>query len=186
MRTFAMTLTAAILATAAAPASAATIVENFTISVSGEADQNFLSSPFALFDPKLGTLLSVNESVSGSLTWDFGNDIGDTLLLASGKTGASQFFLSSGAGGSQDITVNLNGVAGFQDPAFVGFGTTQESLAASGPGTLSGDSLTGELTFTYTPAAAPEASTWAMMLLGFAAVGCAAIMRKGAPLSVSA
>ena len=82
--------------TALAPASAASFVEDFTISVSGEADQNFLSSPFALFDPKLGTLLSVNESVSGSLTWEFGNDTGDTLLLASGKTGASQFFLSSG------------------------------------------------------------------------------------------
>jgi hypothetical protein len=178
------TLTAGILTTAFAPASAATFVEDFTISVFGDADQNFLSSPFALFDPKLGALLSVSESVTGPLTWNFGDSLGDTLLLAMGKTGASQFFLSSDASGSQDITVGLSGAGTFQ---FIGFGTSQESLAVSGPGTLSGDSLMGELTFTYTPAAAPEASTWAMMLVGFAGLGYAVVRRKQvSPRSVSA
>ena len=39
-------LTAGILATVSAPAWAAQLVENFTIGVSGDADQHFLSSPF--------------------------------------------------------------------------------------------------------------------------------------------
>jgi hypothetical protein len=164
-------LTAGVLATASAPASAAQIVEDFTIGVSGDADQNVLSTPFDLFDPSLGTLTGVAESVTGSLTWDFGEDIGQTLLLALQKTGASQFFLSSGMVGNQVINVSLSGAGGFQDPVFLGPGTTQESLAASGPGSLSGDSLTGQVTYTYTPAAVPEPSTWAMMLVGLAGLG---------------
>lgn len=75
-----VTLTAGILTTALGPASAASFVENFTISVSGGTDTHFLSSPFARFDPKLGTLLGVSESVSGPLTWSPG-DLGETLLL---------------------------------------------------------------------------------------------------------
>jgi hypothetical protein len=71
MRTLAfIALTTGLLATVSAPASAAQIVEDFTISVSGDADQHFLSSPFDLFDPSLGTLTGVSESVSGSLTLD--------------------------------------------------------------------------------------------------------------------
>ena len=189
MRTLAFaTLTAGILATVSAPASAAQLVENFTISVSGDADQHFLSSPFDLFDPSLGTLTGVSESVSGSLTWDFG-DTGQTLLLVLAKTGASQFFFSSGAGGSQGIDVSLTGAGGFQDPVFIGLGTTQESLTvAQSPeiGTLSGDSLTGQVTYMYTPAAVPEPSTWAMMFLGLAGLGYGAIRRKGARRSAPA
>jgi hypothetical protein len=40
------------------------------------------------------------------------------------------------------------------------------------------------VTYTYTPAAVPEASTWAMMLEGFAGLSCAAVRRKGARRSV--
>jgi hypothetical protein len=189
MRTFALkTLTAGILAMAAIPATAAQIVETFTIPVSGEPDQHFLSTPFDLFDPSLGTLLGVSESVSGSLTWDPG-DGGEQLLLALAKTGASQFFFGSDTGGPQVIDVSLTGAAGFQDPGFVGVGTTQESLAAAqspGIGTLSGDSLSGQVTYTYTPAAVPEPSTWAMTLVGFGGLGYAAMQRRGSRRSVSA
>ena len=55
MRTFAfISLTAGILPIAPIPASAAQIVESFTISASGDADQHFLSTPFDLFDPSTG------------------------------------------------------------------------------------------------------------------------------------
>ena len=95
MRTLAfMPLTAGVLATASLPASAAQIVETFTISVSGAPDQNFLSTPFDLFHPSLGTLTSVGESVSGSLTWTPGAS-DQELLLVLGKTGTSQFFSGS-------------------------------------------------------------------------------------------
>jgi hypothetical protein len=180
MRAFAfMTLTAGILATA--PASAAQIVENFTISVSGDADQHFFSTPFDLFDPSLGTLLSVAESVTGSPTWNPA-DSGDQLLLVLTLTGVSQFIFASG-GGAQAINVNLSGAGGVNDPLFVGMGTTQERLAASespNVGTLSGD-LTGKVTYSFTPGPAPvpEPSTWAMMVLGFAGLGYA-FKRSGA------
>jgi hypothetical protein len=195
MRAFAlMTLTAGLLGTMSAPASAAQIVETFTISASGAPDQNFLSTPFDLFHPSLGTLTSVGESVSGSLTWTPGAS-DQELLLVLGKTGTSQFFSGSESGEAQVINVSLTGAGGFQDPAFVGTGTTQENLAASqspGVGTLSGDSLTGQVTYTYTPAAVPEPSTSAMMLLGFAVLGYAfdrlkpAARRKPACRSVPA
>jgi hypothetical protein len=87
MRAFAFfMLTTGLLATASAPIFAARIVETFTISVSGDADQHFMNSPFDLFDPSLGTLTGVAESATGSLTWDFGEDAGETLLLALAKT----------------------------------------------------------------------------------------------------
>jgi hypothetical protein len=93
MRTFALkTLTAGILAMAAIPATAAQIVETFTIPVSGEPDQHFLSTPFDLFDRSLGTLLGVSESVSGSLTWDPG-DGGEQLFLRWRKRARASFSL---------------------------------------------------------------------------------------------
>src|SRR5882757_2321354 len=55
----------ALLSTAAVPASAAQIVADFTVNVSGSADQDYLSTPFDLFDPSLGTLTSVTETVTG-------------------------------------------------------------------------------------------------------------------------
>jgi hypothetical protein len=42
------------------------------------------------------------------------------------------------------------------------------------------------VTYTYTPAAVPEPSTWAMMLVGFGGLGYAAIRRRGSRRSVSA
>ena len=185
MRAFAfISLTAGILATTPLPASAAKIVENFTIGVSGEADQHFFSTAFNLFDPSLGTLLSVAESVTGSPTWTPA-DSGDQLLLVLTLTGGSQFIFASG-GGSQVINVDLSGVGGVNDPLFVGVGTTQERLAASESpdvGTLSGE-LTGKVTYTYTPV--PEPSIWAMLLLGFAGLGYATFRHKAEGGSIPA
>jgi hypothetical protein len=94
MRAFAFfMLTGGLLATAPAPVLAAQIVETFTISVSGDADQHFMNSPFDLFDPSLGTLTGVAESVTGWLTWDFGEDTRDTLLLAPAKMARARFHL---------------------------------------------------------------------------------------------
>ena len=64
-------LAAGSLAAASGPASAATreINQNFTIPLSGSATQSFQIPSFDQFDPSLGTLLSVNESVTGSVTW---------------------------------------------------------------------------------------------------------------------
>jgi hypothetical protein len=179
-----VTLAASILTAAPIAASAARIAEDFTISVSGDADTHYPSTPFDLFDPSLGTLLSASEFVTGQLTWDTADANGTRLFLSLGKTFASQSFLS-GATGSQVINVSLNGAAGFPAPQFLGPGTTQENLFAGGDGSLSGD-LTVQVVYTYTPATVPEPSIWAMMLLGFAGLGYAAVRRKGARCSVLA
>jgi hypothetical protein len=107
MRAFAFfMLTGGLLATAAAPVFAAQIVETFTISVSGDADQHFMNSPFDLFDPSLGTLTGVAESVTGSLTWDFGDDPGKRSCLRGGNGREPDFHLRRE--GSQVIAVRLN------------------------------------------------------------------------------
>jgi hypothetical protein len=55
------------------------------------------------------------------------------------------------------------------------------------PGTLAG-MLSGFVTYDYTPAtpAIPEPSTWALMLIGFAGLGYAAMRGRGVRRSVSA
>jgi hypothetical protein len=57
-----ITLTARVLATAPLRASATQIVEDFAISVSGDADQHFLSTPFDLFRPLDGDRCSASAS----------------------------------------------------------------------------------------------------------------------------
>jgi hypothetical protein len=185
MRMFAIVAFAgAVLTTAAVPASGAQIVENFTISVSGSADQEFLGTPFMSFDPSLGTLQGVAESITGSLTW-FPSDPGEQLLFVAELTSASQFFPASPTGGATPINVGLNGVG--IPSVFQGSGTIQEVLLSTHSlGTLSGDPLSGQITYTYTPlstAPVPEPSTWAMMLMGFAGLGYAALRRKSARLA---
>jgi PEP-CTERM motif len=175
----------ALLSTMAVPASAAQIVANFTVNVSGSADADYLSTPFDLFDPSLGTLTSVTETVTGPLTWLPG-DPGEELRLVSSLSGTGQVFFAFATGGATPINVNLNAVA----PAptrFEGQGTFQETLIFLGGDSLSGDPLSGKFTYTFTPfavppvpPAVPEPSTWAMMLIGFAGLGYAAVRRKPA------
>jgi hypothetical protein len=181
----------ALLSTAAVPASAAQIFTDFTVNVSGSADADYLSAPFELFDPSLGTLTGVTETVTGPLTW-LPSDPGEDLRLVSSLSGSGQVFFASATGGPTPINVNLNAVA----PAptrFEGQGTFQETLIFLGGDTLSGDPLSGKFTYTFTPfatspipPAVPEPSTWAMMLIGFAGLGYAAARRKPAVLAVRA
>ena len=186
MRAFAfLTLAGGILTAAPVPASAALIVRNFTISISGSAAQDFNSTPFAKFDPSFGTLTHVDESLTGSATWSLA-DPGETLLFVLGLTSATQLFTSTGD--QTPIVVNMSGVSP-ASPTFIGPGSITETLFSRGQGTLSSAALTGTMTYTYTPSVGspvPEPSTWAMMLIGFAGLGYAAVRRKGAVRKVSA
>jgi PEP-CTERM motif len=179
MRTYAF-LAAATAILLAAPASAAVIVENFTIDISGDTNRDILSSPFPGFDPSLGTLLSVAESASGSTTWTPGGRSADLLMLLQ-RTLAIQR-VSSLSGDPQIVDISLKGVSSF---GFKGPGLIQETLVVtdSSDGTLStATTLDGTVTYTYTPSlggsAVPEPSTWAMMLIGFSGFGYAAFRRK--------
>jgi PEP-CTERM motif len=185
VRAFAfVALATAGLATAPTAASAATIMQSITIDIptGASSDDNFMSSTFAGFDPKTGTLTSAEVSLSGSLTWTPGSPIGPfgamlALVLAS-PIPASQGFMSATP---ETIDIDLNGAAaGFA----IGPGPQQERLVASdssdGGSFTGGGVLGGTVTYTFTPAVptVPEPSTWAMMLIGFVGLGYAAFRRK--------
>src|ERR1700722_19345053 len=119
-----------ILAIAPGPASAAQIVADFTISVSGSGDENYLSTPFDLFDPSLGTLTLVTETITGPLTW-LPTDPGEGLRLTTLLTSAAQIVPASVTGGATPFKVSLNGVSVFAN-LFEGSGTKQETLFVRG------------------------------------------------------
>jgi hypothetical protein len=193
MRAFAfLTLAGGILATAPVPASAAQIVENFTISISGSTDQDFEGTSFAQFNPLLGVLTSIQESVTGSATW-LTSFPGDTLILNTKLIPSSQMFSSSVTGGPSVIQVNINGVSVFPSQ-FEGTGSLEETLISldNDANTFSPAVLDGTITYNFTPpasvgvgSAVPEPSTWGMMLIGFAGLSYAAVRRKGARRPVS-
>ena len=190
MRASALATLAAALATTPFLASAAQLVQGFNITISaGPLERTFNSTPFDLFDPSTGTLQSVTASVSGSLVWDTGDAVTSELTVADDLIsgfGNLQNFASPEGGGQSVIHAGLNGPG---DPVlFEGKGTSQEELdffqiPGSATVTISDATFIGTVTYNYTPAATspaiPEPSTWAMILLGFAGLGCAAVRRKG-------
>jgi hypothetical protein len=81
----------------------------------------------------------------------------------------------------------LNGAAsslGFPQPDAFLF----NSIDTSTDDGLLGGVLFGTITYNFTPAVPtiPEPSTWAMMLMGFAGLGYAALRRKAAVRTISA
>ncbi len=201
------TLAAGMLIAAPVTAVANTEVFNFTIGLSGSGGVisllsssalTFHSSVFPLFDPTLGTLNSVSETIDGSLTWTTGRN----FELSGGQSGAfgANLKLSDGTAAQtfksfisnpQLIDIDLSGAdSNVADLlSLIGKGTTTTYLALSGSGTasqtLSATTLEGTLTYNYTAptgvlasAPVPEPSTWAMMLIGFAGLGYAAVRRK--------
>ncbi len=190
MRAAVLATLAAALATTPLSASAAQLVQGFNVTITaGPLERTFNSTPFDLFDPSMGTLQSVAAFVSGSLLWDTGDagtselTMGDDLISGFGNL---QNFASPEGGGQSVIHADLNGPG---DPVlFEGKGTSQEELdffqiPGSATATISDATFIGTVTYIYTPAATspaiPEPSTWAMMLLGFAGLGYAAVRRKG-------
>jgi PEP-CTERM motif len=162
--------------------------------VSGGANRVYFSSSYVLFDPRLGTLTEVSQTISGSLTWTPGADPADLTLFSRrlGET-SSQTFMSSSSKNPRIIDVDLNSEASDSETlsTFTGIGAIVSFFEAREtprrpPGVLSGI-LSGAVTYDYTPAtpAVPEPATWAMMLTGFAGLGYAAIRRKGARPQIS-
>jgi hypothetical protein len=85
----------------------------------------------------------------------------------------------SSDGDTLPIDINLNGAG-----VSIGSGPQQALLSLSDTfgGSLSRGSLEGLITYTFTPAGppAPEPSTWAMLLMGFAGLSYAAVVRRRA------
>jgi len=181
-----LTLTAGMLAGAPNAASAATVQLDFTMVVSGEANREYFSSSYVLFDPRLGTLNDVSQTISGSLTWTPGGDPAELELFSRRLSQrSSQTFLSSSSKNPRVIDVDLMSEARDSKTLsiFTGIGAIVSFFDARETprrpaGTLSG-MLSGVVTYDYTPAtpAVPEPSTWAMMLIGFAGLGYAGYRR---------
>jgi hypothetical protein len=89
-----------------------------------------------------------------------------TLTGVDGTTGNWSVLGPSGSPGSLALVV-----------PFAGMGDYTVAFTGTAPDT--GGVVTGNLTFT--PAAAPEAATWAMMLIGFAGIGLA-LRRRDKPV----
>lgn len=204
MRAFILgALATGLLAAAPVAASADTIVEDFTIPVAaGTSNGSFVSDPFPGFDPSLGTLTDVIETLAQSLTWIPGftvNDASPAVLTVSlhSPISVSQTFTAS-TSEPQRLTLVLNAEA-----SSIGSGSQKAVLSTrenSGFGRLSRTRLEGTMTYVYTPfpssivdppsggafpvppegGAVPELSTWAMMLVGFASLGYASKRRKPA------
>jgi hypothetical protein len=191
-----LALTAGILAATPNAASAATQKLDLTMIVSGgTANQEYYSNSYLLFDPRLGTLNEVSQTISGSLTWTPGADPSELELFSRRLSQqSSQTFLSSSSTDPRVIDVDLMSEA--SDPRtlsiFTGIGSIVSFFEARETprrprGTLSGV-LSGFVTYDYTPVApaVPEPSTWAMLMIGFAGLGYAAVRRRGAPRPFSA
>jgi hypothetical protein len=144
---------------------AASIMETASLTIptttltGGDVGNTFLTTGFPEFNPSLGTLTGVTTDLTGSATWtsSAGNPVlGLQLLTATdGSLTGSDNFFTPGA-----ITVDLLGSADSnQFDLFTGTGTTMLRLFAGTPDT--GDtlatigSLTGSITYDYTPAIPP-------------------------------
>jgi PEP-CTERM motif len=188
---------AGILASTSLPASAATMVQDFSFDVTGPSQAAYIGI-LSLFNPQFGTLTSISETLSGSPTWTPGSSPATlSILLILLPTIDQAAFAGGPSGDAEVIDVNLMQQA--SDPMtlmlFSAVGTTQLEVGAEEDplempnlGTLSG-TLSGTLTYTFTSAVGgvptvPEPSTWAMLLVGFAGLGYAALRRKGAAREV--
>jgi len=172
MRKFALAaLTAVTVAMTPLKASANTIVENFTIEIGGSTlEGDFDGTFFAPFNPSLGTLTEVSETVTGSTTWTPGSVFADMQFVIQ-LFGDRQLF-SATAAVPQSIDIDLGGTTNNSATLanYTGPDKLSETLtvAEDPAGVISTATLSGSVTYTYTPLPVPEPATWAMLLVGFA------------------
>jgi hypothetical protein len=172
-------LAAAILAAAPITASAATIVEDFSIDFGPATGWIGNIGYFPQFDPKLGTLQGVSISVVGSMVLIPGITPGasvDLLLFDVRDVGINAIAVQSVGNVTdsfdpQTVSVSIN----FDDsgPNYIGTGLTWITTSSIGANasevSFESQDIDGTATYTFTPV--PEPSTWAMMLLGFTGLG---------------
>jgi PEP-CTERM motif len=184
---------------------AATITQQISLTSPNSTAYGPGSSIFSQFDPASGTLTAVTyqytvngvtpyANIAGSHLGDYVAyrlyDPSGQLLLA---TSSWLFYNHPGAVG---ILIDYLATTDSYLPQYIGVGTLALTQSSSLPST--GDSIAVvaqnfnpliEITYDYTPsavAAVPEASTWAMMLLGFAGVGFMGYRRKSKRAIMSA
>jgi hypothetical protein len=173
-------IAALLLLLSPAPAKANSISETFTITVSSPQTLGSIldvtSSSFAQFNPSLGTLTEVQSTLTGTGTWAGTGTVFITNLLTASPVNEvisnSQTFFTLGA-----ITFSISGADSFPFDlsVFSGTGTTDVRLSLNSDRStdtfMTDGTLTGTITYDYTPAATREPSSLALLatgLLGFA------------------
>jgi hypothetical protein len=183
MRAFTLAVLAAVgLAAGPVMASAATMVESFTIPFGGVITAVYTTVPG--FDPELGALEEASISVVGSTSWTPLSASSSLLINLSDSTRGviTTQKVDAQTTEPQALLVSLDDVSSGSD--FLGAGLKIITLDwGSIPlphAPIDEVSLDGTVTYTFTPTvpgAVPEPSTWAMMLLGFAGLGYARYRR---------
>jgi PEP-CTERM motif len=173
MRRFARAVVIGLIALAPVAAGADTITESFTIGISGPDTNEFLSSLFDEFNPSLGMLTGVSETLTGSTTWTAPS--GSVLFLELGITGADQVFSTPG---TIDIDLSGSTTKPLDLSDLTGTGQTIEVLISTdtNSGSFSTARLDGTITYDYTPVApspVPEPPALAILGLGLAALAVA-------------
>jgi MYXO-CTERM domain-containing protein len=192
MRRFARAGMMGLLALAPVAAGAATITEDFQIILAtGNADTSFTSDPFDLFNPSLGDLTSVSETLTGSTTWTNAFE-GGPLSVSLWITGAHETFITPGpikidlSGSTTDgltyLTIRTPVPGGPADTLGFEFLTFSADVGAS---VTPRSSFNGTITYHYTPAVAspgpspvPEPPTLAILGLPLAALAALAVARR--------
>jgi hypothetical protein len=169
-------LVAAALVLAATGGRANTIMESFTIPIPSGSAVFLVGDSIPQFNPANGTLNDIELTGTGSATWTatiMPPNL-EVILRASLPLQITNIFTVPG-----NISLNFP-LTTASDPAtlslWTGLGTQTVLLNSTGnpADTITNGSVTGTLTFDFTPTAAvPEPSTWAMMLIGFAGLGFA-------------
>lgn len=185
-------LAAALIALLPLSARAASITENFTLSVPvgttlSSGANSFSVTSFAEFNPALGTLNRVSVTLAGAAVWSantFPDAFTDNLILPFN----TMHFLTSGQlfdfdqSGSIVIDLSSGPIGDAPDLSHLtGTGMTNldllvEAKAGDNFFTPVGTSLAGSITYSYTPAAVPGPSSLA--LFGAGLTGLAFLRRK--------
>ena len=166
----AIALATASIANAAIIVNGSTGVDSPTILTTNAATQSTIT---------FGQDLTTDGAFNGSL--DFSNDLSGlySVIVSSSTPGAVLDSLSLagilGTSGSFSTTGTTNSLSLLVP--FTGAGDYRLSFGGTAP--VNGAAVTGNLTFRVQ--AVPEPATWAMMLLGFGAVGFV-IRRRGRPV----
>jgi PEP-CTERM motif-containing protein len=182
-----LALISAVIAAVPAAGKAATLTEDFTIDVAAGSsdDTDFNTSSFPQFNPALGTLDAITETATGTLNWVITTPAPppapDILVVVLGLVANSGGFAQFGAGGALNVSLDGTTTNSSELSKVIGTGVFSDVLATSDPTATGeftpGSTLQGTITYQYTPV--PEPATWAMMALGFAALGFAGRIRAG-------
>jgi hypothetical protein len=165
-----------------AAARADTIFQSFTITLPNGPLQG-VDHNFGQFNPSNGTLIDVQVIAVGSAIWTSSG--ADSLRYFLAVTPLFEPFNTFDTPGLISFRYIASSTAAFDLSYWTGLGTQPidwfpTTFPPNSPAdTITNGSLTGILEFDFTPnAPVPEPSTWAMMLLGFAGLGCFAFRQS--------